>query len=89
MLTPLHHRPDTQWDGSVGTPTADAEAVIEAGGVLVFPHLAFDLLPGERKFLDPAYADAKAKNISLRANDALRGAARRCTRLQNTTSCAR
>lgn len=49
--------------------------MIEAGGVLVFPQLPFHLLAEERKFLDPAYADAKAKNISLRANDALRGAA--------------
>lgn len=38
---------------------------IEDGDVLFFPNLAFDLLPNEVPFLNPAYADPKSKNISF------------------------
>lgn len=56
--------PDTTWanDG----PTRGVEAVIEGGGVLSFPHLPFMLTAAEQQFLDPRWADGKAKNISLR-----------------------
>jgi hypothetical protein len=56
--------PDTSWadDG----PTRGVEAVIENGAVLSFPHLPFVLGEAERRFLDPRWADGKAKNISLR-----------------------
>ena len=56
--------PDTSWadDG----PTRGVEAVVERGHVLSFPHLPFALSESERKFLDPLWADPKAKNISVR-----------------------
>jgi hypothetical protein len=56
--------PDTVW-GDDG-PTHGVEALIEDGAVLSFPHLAFVLSTSERRFLDPRWADGKAKNISLR-----------------------
>jgi hypothetical protein len=46
---------------------------LEAGGVLVFPHLAFALAPEERRFLDVRWSDGRAKNISLEG-DAIKGA---------------
>ena len=56
--------PTTRWadDG----PTRGVEAVVESGEVLSFPHLPFALDDAERRFLDPRWADGKAKNISLR-----------------------
>ena len=55
---------DTSWadDG----PTRGVEAVLEGGAVLSFPQLPFVLSDTEQKFLDPRWADGKAKNISLR-----------------------
>ncbi|HEX4235173.1 MAG TPA: Kdo hydroxylase family protein [Caldimonas sp.] len=47
-------------------PTRGVEAVVESGHVLAFPHLAFALGDGERRFLDPRWADPKAKNVSVR-----------------------
>jgi hypothetical protein len=41
--------------------------------VLVLPHLAFDLEPAERRFLDVRWSDARAKNISLDGSS-IRGA---------------
>jgi len=46
---------------------------LEGGGVLVLPHLAFELARTERRFLSPEWSDGRAKNISLEA-DALKGA---------------
>ncbi len=40
-------------------------SALEGGAVLVFPHLAFELLPHERRFLDTRWSDGKAKNISV------------------------
>ena len=37
---------------------------VENGNVIYLPRLAFDLLPGEQRFLDPAISDRRAKNIS-------------------------
>jgi hypothetical protein len=66
--------PDTTW--AVEGPTRGVEAVVEAGKVLSFPHLAFALAEGERKFLDERWADGHAKNISVRwPSGELRGAA--------------
>jgi hypothetical protein len=57
-------------------PTRGVEAVVESGHVLAFPHLAFALDESERRFLDPRWADGKAKNVSLRwPAGELRGAA--------------
>jgi hypothetical protein len=65
--------PDTTW---VEGPTCGVEAVVEDGKVLSFPHLAFALAEGERKFLDERWADGHAKNISVRwPSGELRGAA--------------
>lgn len=63
-ITPIREFPDTGWtdDG----PTRGVESVLEAGTVLSFPHLPFAMSDAERRFLDPRWADGKAKNISLR-----------------------
>src|SRR5437868_6914640 len=55
---------DDRW--SDDAPTRGVEAVVEAGHVLAFPRLAFALSDAERRFLDPRWADPKAKNVSLR-----------------------
>jgi hypothetical protein len=50
--------------------------VVESGHVLAFPHLPFVFATDEQRFLDPRWADGKAKNISLRwPAGELRGAA--------------
>ena len=56
--------PDGSWadDG----PTRGVEDVVESGHVLAFPHLPFALEAAEQQFLDPRWADRKAKNVSLR-----------------------
>ncbi len=56
--------PDASW-GDDG-PSRALEAAVEGGDVLCFPQLAFVLDDAERRFLDPRWADGKAKNISLR-----------------------
>ncbi|MEO5845076.1 MAG: Kdo hydroxylase family protein [Caldimonas sp.] len=57
-------------------PTCGVEEVVEAGRVLAFPHLAFPFGDSERRFLDPRWADVKAKNVSVRwPAGELRGAA--------------
>ena len=72
-LTPVSAFPDTSWDGA--GPTRGVEPVVESGSVLSFPHLPFALSAAERKFLDPRWADGKAKNISVRwPADEMRGA---------------
>ena len=52
--------------GRAPTPGAQQTAVraLEGGGVLVLPHLAFDLGPDELRFLSPRWSDGRAKNIS-------------------------
>ena len=66
--------PDTSWadDG----PTRHVEQAVEDGLVLSFPQLPFELAESERRFLDPRWADGRAKNISVRwPAGELRGAA--------------
>ena len=64
---------DRSW-GDDG-PTRGVEDVVEAGQVLAFPRLAFALDDAERRFLDPRWADVKAKNVSVRwPSGELRGA---------------
>ncbi len=73
-VTPVQDYPDTTWadDG----PTRGVEGVVEAGAVLRFPRLRFALMEAELRFLDPRWADGKAKNISLRwPGGEMRGAA--------------
>ena len=77
MIDPVKTFADRVWAGQDdGTATRGVESLLEGGGVLQFPQLAFELTPSERRFLDPACADGKAKNISLRGSAGLlRGAA--------------
>ncbi len=73
-VTQVLEFPDSTWadDG----PTRAVEALAEGGAVLRFPRLPFVLMESELRFLNPRFADGKAKNISLRwpAGD-MRGAA--------------
>ena len=49
-------------------PPADSDryaGLLEDGGVLVLPELAFELEARERRFLDVRWSDGRAKNISL------------------------
>ncbi|MDR3480222.1 MAG: Kdo hydroxylase family protein [Burkholderiaceae bacterium] len=65
-------------DGRSWQPeSANAEwiAGLEAGKVLYFPHLAFEVSEAERRFLTPEARDPKARNISLDAQGKLKGAA--------------
>jgi len=57
------------------TPAIQERAVraIEGGGVVVLPHVTFELDERERRFLSPAWSDGRAKNVSL-DGDALKGA---------------
>lgn len=64
LIDLVHDLPDTTW-GADG-PTREVEPMLEEGGVLHFPRLAFALGDDERRFLDPRWADPKAKNISVR-----------------------
>lgn len=50
-------------------------AALEAGKVLYFPNLAFELNEAETRFLTPDARDPKARNISLDASGILKGAA--------------
>jgi len=66
--------PDDTW--SADGPTRAVEPVLESGHVLAFPHLSFDFTDGDKRFLDPRWADGKAKNVSVRwPSGELRGAA--------------
>ena len=49
------------------TPEAQeaAAGALEGGGVLVLPHVDFDLLQDEERFLSPKWSDGRAKNISF------------------------
>jgi 3-deoxy-D-manno-oct-2-ulosonic acid (Kdo) hydroxylase len=55
---------DSSWEDD--GPTRAVEAIVESGHVLSFPRLPFALSEAERRFLDPQWADASSKNISLR-----------------------
>lgn len=57
--------------------SADASwiAALEAGKVLYFPKLAFELQESEKRFLTPDARDPKSRNISLDAQGKLKGAA--------------
>ena len=51
------------WTG--GTPQPAWIEALEAGKVLYFPKLAFEILKHEARFLDPALLSPKVRNISL------------------------
>ena len=56
-------------------PIAGLVPDLEAGKVLYFPELRFDLSPDEQKLLRPDVRDEKSRNISLRLDGVLAGAA--------------
>jgi hypothetical protein len=62
----------TDWHGFA--PNAVWTVALEAGKVLYFPRLGFDLLPQEAGLLDPGVQSPKSRNISLDANSVLHGA---------------
>ncbi len=56
----------TRWQAPADAAAQqNAVQVLEQGGVLLLPRLAFELAPEEHRFLSPAWSDARAKNISL------------------------
>lgn len=61
------------WAGAA--PNAAWIAALEAGKVLYFPRLAFQLLPSEQKLLDPALLAEGVRNISLDGDGKLKGVA--------------
>lgn len=57
------------------SPSQDSWVVaLEAGKVLYFPRLAFDVTPHEQRFFAPAIRNPKSRNISLDAQGRLKGA---------------
>ena len=62
----------TEWQ--VEYPNQDWITALEAGKVLYFPQLAFQLMDSERKLLDPAVRAPKSRNISLDARGHIKGA---------------
>lgn len=50
-------------------------AAVEAGQVLYFPHLAFEVLPGERALLREGMLAPRSRNVSLGTDGVLKGAA--------------
>ena len=61
------------WSGAA--PNEAWIAALEAGKVLYFPRLGFELLPGERALLTPSVLSPDVRNISLDANGRLKGVA--------------
>jgi hypothetical protein len=62
-------------DWQVSSPNQEWIAGLEAGKVLYFPHLAFELLESELSLLTPEIRDPKKRNISLDERGHLKGAA--------------
>lgn len=61
-------------DWQVAEPNPAWIAGLEAGKVLYFPQLPFELLPEEKVLLKPEIRDPKVRNISLDASGHLKGA---------------
>ncbi|WP_395827772.1 Kdo hydroxylase family protein [Collimonas sp.] len=61
-------------DWQISAPNPAWISALEAGKVLYFPHLSFAFTADERRFLTPAIRHPKSRNISLDANDQLKGA---------------
>lgn len=73
METQLVELDLADWNGA--TPNEAWIAALEAGKVLYFPRLPFELLPEERELLSPSVLAPGVRNISLDANGRLKGAA--------------
>ena len=73
-MTPIVDIDIARWRPEVSPADTERHArELESGGVLVLPRLAFELSPGEQRFLDVRWSDGRAKNISL-DGDAIKGA---------------
>jgi hypothetical protein len=73
MEQQIIENPLSSWQAPA--PNPEWIAALEAGKVLYFPNMAFELLASERAFLTPAARDPKARNISLDIAGHLKGAA--------------
>ncbi len=75
--TPIVEMQAARWDPALSAAEqAAATASVESGSVLFFPRLAFELEPGERRYLSPHWCAPGSKNISLDpATGGVRGAA--------------
>ncbi|RST56684.1 Kdo hydroxylase family protein [Variovorax sp. MHTC-1] len=71
METQLVELDLADWNGAA--PNEAWIAALEAGKVLYFPRLGFDVLPEERALLSPAVLSPDVRNISLDANGRLKG----------------
>ena len=73
MPTPIIELDRASWDAETA---ADPQwtAAVESGKVLLFPRLAFELLPEERGLLREDMLLPKARNVSLRSDGVLKGA---------------
>ncbi|MBO9680593.1 MAG: Kdo hydroxylase family protein [Acidovorax sp.] len=60
-------------DWNAAMPNEAWIAALEAGKVLYFPRLGFDILPEERALLSPEVLSPKVRNISLDAQGRLKG----------------
>lgn len=73
QIVELNTRDWSLADTDTHTKSAAVEA-LEAGKVLFFPQLGFQLTETEKRFLSPDVRDPKSRNISLDANRHLKGA---------------
>lgn len=73
METQLVELDLADWSGAA--PNEAWIAALEAGKVLYFPQLGFEVLPEERALLSPAVLSPDVRNISLDANGRLKGVA--------------
>ena len=60
-------------DWNAAVPNEAWIAALEAGKVLYFPRLGFEILPEERALLSPEVLSPKVRNISLDAQGHLKG----------------
>ena len=73
METQLVELDLADWSGA--TPNEAWIAALEAGKVLYFPRLGFQLLPQEQALLTPTILAPKVRNISLDAQGRIKGVA--------------
>lgn len=72
MNSPIVEIETADWRAVQGRP--EWTAAVEAGQVLYFPRLAFQVLPGERPLLRDGMLSPKARNVSLGADGLIKGA---------------
>ena len=65
-MTPVVELDICSWRPDISAADGERHArILESGGVLVLPKLAFAMRDDEARFLDVRWSDGKAKNISL------------------------